>query len=1304
MSSTIPNLSLRISECMLSDQPRLRGRLRGLTDSRRREDEVAAALHDLEQAVQRSIDHRQRRLASRPVVSIPPELPIAAYRAELADAIASHQVIIVCGETGSGKTTQLPKICLEVGRGAGGLIGHTQPRRIAARSVAARIAHELHSPLGEVVGYKVRFQDRLEPNALIKVMTDGIMLAETAHDRNLLQYDTLIIDEAHERNLNIDFLLGYLKRLLPKRPDLKVVITSATIDPDRFSRHFGGAPIINVPGRTFPVEIRHQPVVADEPDEDDPTMLEAIAAATDELIAHDSGDSDAPPGDILVFLSGEREIREASEALSGRFAGSVEILPLYARLSNEEQSRIFEAHERRRIVLATNVAETSLTVPGIRYVIDPGLARISRYSPHTRVQRLPIERISQASADQRKGRCGRLGPGICVRLYSQDDFDERAAFTEPEVQRANLAAVILQMKALGLGEIDQFPFIDPPRSSSVREGYQTLHELGAIDVHAELTKVGRALAKMPVDPRLGRMILEAQQEGSLREVLIIAAALATQDPRLRPLDSAKLADVQHARFNDERSDFMSFIKLWDFFHESRGELSGSKLRRLCQQQFISYIRMREWIDVHAQLHALASESGMKVNPLPASYDAVHRAVLAGLLGNVGTRHDASTYLGVRDRKFSIFPGSGLFKNGPRWMMAAEVVETTKLYGRTVARIHPEWIERLAGHLLKRTFTPPYWNPVSAHVEAFERLTLQGLTIIPKRRVHFGRVDPELAREVFIQHALVEGDYRPTSGDAPFMIHNRQLIHDVRTLEAKSRRRDVMVPPEGLFAFYDQRVPPEVCNGPQFEKWRRLAERRDPAILLMSQHDLLRQDASLVTADQFPDHLAIDDATLVLPLEYHLDPGGEADGVTLRTPLEAINLLSAPRLEWLVPGLLKEKIVGLIKTLPKHLRVNFVPVPEVAANCLKRIVYGKGSLLPALGRALEELTGIEIPPDAWQPELLASHLRMNVAVVQPDGTVLAQSRDLASLRRQLAAQVAQQLEAIGQHAFERSVVTAWDFGDLPERIGLQTGSINVFGYPALVDEGTHAKLTVMDDPEKAQNVTRSGVRRLFVLQVENELAVHVEYLPQLDEMASLFAPLGSAAELQSGLIELIADRAFLGDDLPVRSQTEFERRLRSRWNELWSVASDMAGLVARILNAFHPIHLKLADADNPYWWPAITDIRSQLDHLLAPGFLVNTPAAWLPHLTRYLQAISSRLRRLSAGGLRRDHDATMEVAPHWQRWLSQEAENRLRGKHDPALEEFRWHVEELRVSLFAPELRAIVPVSSKRLMQMWERLG
>jgi len=1286
---------------MLIDQPRLRGRLRGLSRSTDDDPDGNGSLESLQQAMQRSIDRRSNRRGLRPAIAFPSELPLAEHRSRIAEAIGKHQVVIVCGETGSGKTTQLPKICLELDRGTAGMIGHTQPRRIAARSVASRISQELQSPLGEVVGYKIRFQDRLSNNALIKIMTDGILLAETAHDRNLLQYDTLIIDEAHERSLNIDFLLGYLKRLLPKRPDLKVIITSATIDPHRFSRHFDDAPIIDIPGRNYPVELRYHPVIADEPDEDDPTVLEAIVASVDELITTDAKDD---PGDILIFLSGEREIRETADALAGRKHSDTEILPLYARLSNDDQNRVFESHPGRRIVLATNVAETSLTVPGIRYVIDPGFARISRYSPHTRVQRLPIERISKASADQRKGRCGRIGPGICVRLYSQEEYDERPAFSEPEIQRSNLAAVILQMKALNLGAIDQFPFVDPPRSSAVREGYQTLHELGAIDDRDELTPIGLALAKLPVDPRLGRMILEARKEGSLREVLIIAAALATQDPRLRPLDSAKLADAQHARFVDERSDFLSFIKLWEFFHQTKEELSSNKLRKQCQQQFISYVRMREWIDVHSQLTALVTEAGMKINPLQATYECVHRSLLAGLLANVGCRNEAQMYLGVRDRKFSIFPGSGLFKNGPRWIMAAELVETTRLYGRTVARIHPEWIERLASPLLRRTHTPPYWNSTSAHVEAFEKVALHGLTIVPKRRVHFGKIDPELAREVFIQHALVEGDYRPPDGDAEFAKHNRSLIQETRTLEAKSRRRDVMEPPEAIFAFYADRIPAEVCNGPQFEKWRRHAERSRPDLLHMTRDDLLRQDVSLVTAEQFPDQLVIDGSPVTLPLEYNLDPGGDADGVTVQVPLEALNLLSAPRLQWLVPGLLKDKVIGLIKTLPKHLRVNFVPIPETAANCLKHISFGQGSLTHTLSRSLEELTGVEVPKDAWQGELLPNHLRMNIAVLDPDGSVLAQSRDLPTLRKQLGARASKQLAATGHQAFERSVVTTWDFGDLPGTVEMRRGGIQLFGYPVIVDEQTHSRLTVMDHPDSARHASRAGIRRLFVLHVHDELAVHVEYLPGFDDMALLFAPLGTAADLKNSLIDVITDRAFLGDDADIRTQTEFERRLRSRWNDLWSVATEVASLTQRILAQFHAVHLQLADAENPYWTEALADIRIQLEHLLAPGFLMNTPAAWLPQIPRYLQAIQSRLRKLSSGGLRRDHDATAEVAAHWDRFHKKQAEHAHSGRFNAALAEYRWLIEELRVSLFAQELRTVLPVSSKRMDRLWGQIS
>ncbi len=1249
--------------------------------------------------LQASVARRQARLANLPRPKFDLDLPILLERDRIAKAITQHQVVVVCGATGSGKTTQLPKICLDIGRGVAGMIGHTQPRRIAARAVAARIAAELESPLGQTVGYKVRFDDQLDSNAYLKLMTDGILLAETQRDSDLLQYDTIIVDEAHERSLNIDFLLGYLRQLLPRRPDLKLIITSATIDPQSFSRHFDNAPIIEVSGRAFPIDVRYRPVESDEPDEEDPTVLQAILTAVDEIVAIDIAGT--VPGDILIFLSGEREIRETTEALRKRFQEpSFELLPLYARLSTEQQDRIFQPHSGRRIVLATNVAETSLTVPGIRYVIDPGFARISRYSANARVQRLPIETISRASAQQRAGRCGRVAPGVCIRLYSQNDFEDRAEYTDPEILRSNLANVILQMKFLKLGEIERFPFIQPPRPGMVREGYQTLHELGALDEQGVLTALGSQLAQLPIDPRLGRMIIAARGEQCVAETLIIVSALATQDPRLRPLDVAQQADAAQAQFADERSDFLSYLKLWEFYRQSARDLSTSKLRKLCPSHFLSYVRLREWHDVHRQLHAMVRRAGLSINQTPATYENIHRALLAGLLTNIGIKGENHEYLGVRDRKFNIFPASALFKSAPKWIMAAEMVQTTRLYARTVARIQPEWVERLAGHLLKRSYTAPHWNAKSAHVEAYEKVTLQGLTIVPKRRVHFGKLDPDLSRELFIQHALVEGQFQTR---APFFQHNRDQVAEVCRHQAKTRRRDLSIDSDQQFAFYDQRIPRGIMNGPLFEKWRAKAERDDPQLLFMSRDDLVPRHARLADADSFPDSIPF--SGLDIHLDYRFEPGHPEDGLTLIVPLEAMKYVQPQQADWLVPGLLREKTIALIKSLPKEMRRHFVPAPDVADACLRTIEFGQGALTDQLAAALGRLTEVRVPSTAWNPSALPDNLRPNYRVIDSEGAALAHGRDWDALRRQLGPQAERQLASSLRSEHDRDFITTWDFGDMLDRgsVEIRRRSTTWRAFPALIDKGKSVSLQMVENQAEARIATRAGIRRLFVLQVDQELAMQVEYLPNFDQMVLHFAPLGTSHQLKADLIDLIADRAFLGDLPPILTQVEFERRLRSRWENLWPAARDVGDLIGRILEGHHQLDVQLAGIDNPLLVPALDDIRFQLKHLLADRFLLTTPLAWLEHFPRFLKAIATRLRKLSSGGLARDQQAISQIQEHWDKFDQRRQQHQLHGLHDPELERYRWMIEELRVSLFSQELGTSIPVSVKRLNAQWDQV-
>jgi ATP-dependent helicase HrpA len=1277
---------------MLADQYRLRRRLRGLKRSAARRAAAGGGARRLAEEIAASVDLRRRRHADRPRrFSYPAELPVAAKRQEIADAIAAHQVVIVCGETGSGKTTQLPKICLELGRGGAALIGHTQPRRIAARSVAARIAQELGGPLGRHVGYKVRFTERTGPGCLLKIMTDGILLAETQRDRNLWAYDTIIIDEAHERSLNIDFLLGYLRRLQPKRPDLKIIITSATIDPRRFSEHFGQAPVVEVSGRTFPVEVRYEPLAGDDADAKDADRQQAILEAVDTLAT-------LGPGDVLVFLAGEREIRETAEALRKHHPPQTEILPLYARLSVAEQDRVFRPHAGRRIVLATNVAETSLTVPGIRYVVDPGYARINRYSARRKVQLLPIEAVSRASADQRAGRCGRISAGVCVRLYAEDDYDGRGEFTDPEIVRANLASVVLQMHALELGAVEEFPFMDPPRRAMVRDGYRTLQELGALDPEHRLTDLGRRLARLPVDPRIGRMILAAQQEGCLAEVLVIAAALSAQDPRERPLEQRDRADAAHAQFQDEASDFLGFLNVWTAYHERKRHLSWSKLRAWCREHYLSFVRMREWVDIHQQLKRLTAESGMRVNAEPADVDAIHRSLLAGLLSNIGARQEGYAYTGAEGKTFHIFPGSGLFRKGPRWLVAAELVETTRLYARTVARIRSQWLEQVAPHLVKRSYSDPRWSRRTATVIASESVSLFGLPIVTNRRVDYGPVDPRASREIFIQHALVEEEY---ATDAPFFEHNRRLIEGIETLQAKGRRRDILVDPSVRYAFYDRCVADGVCSGRQFEAWRRKAERDDPRLLFMGRDDLMLHGAASVTAERFPDVLRIDGNCW--ELEYRLEPGHPEDGITMTVPVEAVAQLDERRLEWLVPGYVKDKIVALIKTLPKALRTSFVPAPDFADACAERMRFGEGSLVDAVSAQLEQMAPVTIPCDAWQPQDLPAYLRMNVRVVDEKGRTVVCSRDPDELRRAVGAAARTAFTDLGDSPFNRSGLTRWDFGDLPQQVTVRRRGLSLKGHPALVDGHSNVGLRLFDSPELAEQSHRAGLRRLYVLQMPDDIDGFIRTLPGFDGMALHHAALGHDEELADQLALVIADRAFLADRVLPRTEAEFRGRRDAGEQRIWALGMEVCDVAALVLEAHHRLAVALDRDVPPPWSDAVEDIRRHVGDLLPPGFLTTTPYEWLSHFPRYLAAAERRFAKLARGGHARDAGLVDELRPLWTAYLDRAEEHGARGVVDPALEYYRWMLEELRVSMFAQELKTSMPVSIPRLARQWEQV-
>ncbi|MEQ6340907.1 MAG: ATP-dependent RNA helicase HrpA [Gammaproteobacteria bacterium] len=1266
---------------MLADQQPLRRRLDRLC-----RDHAAGRLNQgayagLSASIDASRDRRARRLAALPIPEFPEDLPVSEQREKIAAAIHAHQVVIVCGETGSGKTTQLPKICLSLGRGAAGYIGHTQPRRIAARSVAMRIAQELHSELGGLVGYKVRFHEKTSDAACIKLMTDGILLAETQGDPNLTQYDTIIIDEAHERSLNIDFLLGYFKQLLPKRPDLKLIITSATIDPERFAQHFTDAPIITVSGRSYPVEMRYRPLLAENEDQQDRDVQQAILDAVDEL-------SRLGPGDILIFLSGEREIRETAENLRKHHPPHTEILPLYARLNAAEQEQVFRPHTGRRIVLATNVAETSLTVPGIRYVIDPGHARVSRYNPRTKVQRLPIEPISQAAADQRAGRCGRVSSGVCIRLYSEQDYELRSRYTDPEIRRANLAQVILQMKALRLHEIEHFPFMDPPDSRHIKDGYQTLIELGALDEQRHLTELGRQLAKLPADPRIGRMILAARDEHCLSEALIIAAALSIADPRERPLESQQQADTCHRAFSDERSDFLSYLRLWDAYEEQARHLSQAKLRRWCAERYLSYVRMREWRDIHTQLYTVAKEIGLRLNDIPADYAAIHRALLAGLLGNIAVKGDDREYLGARNTKLAIFPGSALHKKPPKWIMAAELVETARLYARTVARIEPEWLERVGAHLLRRSHFEPHWEKGSAQVVAYERVVLFGLTVVEKRRIVFGPIDPVTAREIFIRAALVEGEYRT---NAPFFTHNRDLLTEVEELEHKQRRRDLVIDEHQLYAFYDARIPAGIYNGPLFERWHKEQERTNPRLLFLTREDLMTEGAVAASSEQFPAHLELQG--LRLQLEYRFEPGHEEDGVTVIVPVSVLNQLQPARFDWLVPGLLREKVTALLKSLPQGLRRHFVPVPNYADICLQTLTPGTPTLIQSITAILGKITGIEIPAEAWRADALPAHLRMNFKVVDANGQVIAIGRDLAKLQQGHRAQAQAAFAELPRNTFGRSGITAWDFGELPEQIEFQRDGLTLIGYPALAEEGDAVALRLFDTREAAHHAMQRGLLRLYMTQLPQQIKYLEKNLPGLQTMCLHYVPLGRCEELKQDLVAAAVTRAFLDTSLP-RTQQAFEQRKEQGKARLPTLANEICTCIQATLAEYAAIQKGLKAPLPPACQPALTDIKDQLQRLIYPGFVTRTSWPRLQHLPRYLKATRLRLEKLPRNPAR-DQQLQGELAPLWQTYW----------QHASAatLEEYRWLLEELRVSLFAQELKTAAPVSAKRLQKMWQEL-
>ncbi len=1277
-----------------------------------------------------------------PVITYPEELPVSGRRAEIAEALQKHQVIIVCGETGSGKTTQLPKICLELGRGQKGMIGHTQPRRIAASSTAKRIAQELNSPLGEHVGFKVRFTDTLTKGASVKLMTDGILLAETQTDPLLRQYDTIIIDEAHERSLNIDFLLGYLKQLLPQRRDLKIIITSATIDAQRFANHFADesgpapkpAPVIEVSGRLYPVEIRYRPVQDGEKDKERDLMT-AITDAVDELCRVGSGD-------VLVFLPGEREIRDTAEALRKHHPSHVEILPLFARLSAQEQERVFKVSNARRIVLATNVAETSLTVPGIRYVVDAGLARVKRYSYRNKVEQLQVEAVAQSAANQRAGRCGRVAAGVCIRLYEEQDYLQRPKFTEPEIMRSSLAAVILRMKSLHLTDVESFPFIEPPPGRAIADGYQLLQELGAMDDSNQLTPVGKQLAKLPLDPRVGRMILAARDNQALQEVLIIAAALSVQDPRDRPMEAQAAADAAHKKFADEKSEFQSYLKIWKWFEDAiEHKKTNRQLQENCRANFLSQMRLREWREVHSQLLTIVKEQGWRLNESPATYEQLHLALLTGLLGNIGYKSDEEPhYLGARGIRFFIWPGSSLAKKAGRWVMAAELVDTTRLYGRCIAQIQPEWLEKIGGHLLKKSYGEPRWEKRAGQVSAFERATLYGLVVYSQRRIQYGLTHPAEARDIFIRDALVEGELDTR---APFFAHNQKLVREIENLEHKSRRIDVLVDEELIVAFYDKLIPPGVYNAVLLEQWHKEATKENPKLLYLNKDELMRHEAAGVTTDLFPKTMQV--SGVPLQLSYHFEPGSPRDGVTLTVPLFSLNQLSFDRCEWLVPGMLKEKVHLLIKSLPQKIRRHCVPLPNFAGGFCERKEFGTGNFLDAVIADIREQTGLICMTTDFKFETVPVHLTMNFKIVDEHGRQLEMGRNLATLRAEFGGQARESFQRIASaeklalldnnkissktgskaanatlasaaeqgssrsagssalvhHAakpviqLQQENLTAWTFDSLPELLEVQQGKQTLIGYPALVDKITHCHIEVFDDPDEAARIHRVGLRRLFALQLKEQVKFLEKNIPGLQQMGMQFMALGSQEELREQIVQVALESAFLQQPLPTNSG-EFNLRRDAGKARLNLLANEIARLAAQILAEYHGLPKKLQALKAHT--AAASDMQGQLQMLISKRFIADNDFTQLSHFPRYLKAMTVRMDKLRADPAR---DAKLmaewnAVAQPWQR-----APRKTGPDADPKLGEFRWLLEELRVSLFAQELRTPMPVSAKRLQKVWE---
>ncbi|MFG2568857.1 ATP-dependent RNA helicase HrpA [Streptomyces sp. NPDC048567] len=1312
MSTSFADLQSRLAQLSLRDANRLGRRLEGARRIRKPEAQQAV-LDEIAAQADKAAGRLTQRAGRMPAITYPEQLPVSQKKDEILEAIRDHQVVIVAGETGSGKTTQIPKICMELGRGLRGMIGHTQPRRIAARTVAERIADELKTPLGETVGWKVRFTDQVNPDAtFVKLMTDGILLAEIQTDRELLAYDTIIIDEAHERSLNIDFLLGYLARLLPRRPDLKVVVTSATIDPERFSRHFGEAPIIEVSGRTYPVEVRYRPLLEEDGEDSDRDQITAICDAVDELQSEG-------PGDVLVFLSGEREIRDTADALGKRNLRNTEVLPLYARLSHAEQHRVFQRHTGRRIVLATNVAETSLTVPGIKYVIDPGTARISRYSHRTKVQRLPIERISQASANQRKGRCGRTSDGICIRLYSEDDFLTRPEFTDAEILRTNLASVILQMTAAGLGDIEKFPFIDPPDHRNIRDGVQLLQELGALDAAEKdpkkrLTPLGRKLSQLPVDPRLARMVVEADRNGCVREVMVIAAALSIQDPRERPSDKQTQADQQHARFKDETSDFLAFLNLWRYIREQQKERGSSSFRRMCKQEYLNFLRIREWQDIYAQLRTVAKQMGIELNEEDAPEQSVHTSLLAGLLSHIGLKDtEKNEYLGARSAKFAIFPGSALFKKQPRFVMSAELVETSRLWARVNAKVEPEWIEPLAQHLLKRTYSEPHWEKDQAAVMAYERVTLYGVPIVAQRKINFGRIDQETSRDLFIRNALVEGDWRTHH---QFFHDNRKLLGEVEELEHRARRRDILVDDETLFDFYDQRIPEHIVSGAHFDSWWKHKRRDEPDALDFERSMLINEKAGAVTKDDYPDSWR--QGKLKFRVTYQFEPGADADGVTVHIPLQVLNQVTAEGFDWQIPGLREEVVTELIRSLPKPIRRHYVPAPNYADKFLDRAVPLQEPLPVTLARELQRMVGVPVTAEDFDLSRVPDHLKITFRIVDERRRRVAEDKDLEALKLRLRPKARQALSKAAAatagpsgESIERSGLKDWTIGTLNkvfETDGVSPGRAKsrargragqpVKAYPALVDQGETVAVRLFDtEAEQAQAMWR-GTRKLILLNIPvNPAKFASDKLTNQQKLALSRNPHGSIQALFDDCATAAADRLIAAHGGPAWDEASFRTLYDKVRADLVDLTVRTIGQVQQILAAWQACERRLKATNSLVLINNVTDVRDHLARLMPPGFVTATGLRRLPDLMRYLVAEDRRLQQMPTN-VQRDTtrmDKVHEMQDEYA-WL---LEQLPKGRPVPQeVLDIRWMIEELRVSYFAHALGTAYPVSDKRIVK------